>query len=230
MLEAIGLTKQYSITEEGTNADSKRTLFENLSFKAPKGALVVVRGASGSGKSTLLRCIAQLESLTSGDLTLHSHSFLAMRPEEWRTKVVYIPQKCPKFTGSPLDTLREISKLKNSKKSFIDLFQSALDIGKELQIQERLLYEDWSRLSGGEAQKMLNVITIATEPQVVLLDEPTASLDPTSAAQLEEFFQKRRKDLVIFWVTHDSAQEARISPTLTLTLSPSAIHYHNHDQ
>src|SRR5690606_18849204 len=150
-------------------------------------------------KSTLLRCIAQLESLSRGEITLDSKSFQSMRPEQWRSKVLYIPQKCPKFAGSPLDSLREISKLKSSKKSFYDLFQNALAISNQLKIPERLFYDDWSRLSGGEGQKMLNIISLATEPQVVLLDEPTASLDPISAGQLEDFFQSRRKDLIIFW-------------------------------
>ena len=192
----------------------ERVLFENLTFNAPTGTLTVIRGHSGSGKSTLLRCLAHLESLTSGSLCLFNCNLDSMAGSEWRKRVLYVPQKCPKLPGTPLDTIKEGARMR--KVQFVELFEQVVQVCSELGIPNRLLYEQWSTLSGGEQQRIIEALGMSFRPSVVLLDEPTASLDPVSMLQLERFMLARRKELIIFWITHDEEQGKRLKPDQVL--------------
>ena len=99
---------------------------------------------------------------------------------------------------------------------FVELFEQVVQVCSELGIPNRLLYEQWSTLSGGEQQRIIEALGMSFRPSVVLLDEPTASLDPVSMLQLERFMLARRKELIIFWITHDEEQGKRLKPDQVL--------------
>ena len=102
------------------------------------------------------------------------------------------------------------------KVPFIDLVNRVLEICAELELTRSILSQEWSQLSGGEQQRVMHAIGMSFSPSVVLLDEPTASLDPASQLALEKFMLARKKELVMFWITHDEEQGRRLNPDQVL--------------
>ena len=195
---------------------NSRSLFHSVSFTIEKGSLVVIRGTSGSGKSTLLRCIANLDQLDEGsyidlfDIPMHLYS-----GQEWRKRVIYVSQKVPKLPGTPYDTIRDLSQMRNSTED--ELFDSISEICEQLKISANLLNDQWATVSGGEGQRIMHAIVMSMGGNVLLLDEPTASLDAESTRRLEMVVQSKRKEgIIVFWVTHDEEQSKRLCPNLIL--------------
>ncbi|RKP05046.1 P-loop containing nucleoside triphosphate hydrolase protein, partial [Thamnocephalis sphaerospora] len=202
------------------------TLFSQVSFQVRAQEILVIRGPSGVGKSTMLRCIAQLDELDDGWLALDNQT-----PEEygiptWRAHVAYVPQRPATLPGSPIDFYRRVCGFSAQKQRLAALrtarssadssaAHQAIDVGRNWNLSEGLWHTEWSRLSGGEAQRAALAIAVSLEPDVLLLDEPTSALDPDTCRLVESTLMARRGSCI--WVTHDPAQAERVA-TRVLTL------------
>jgi len=187
-----------------------KVLYAGLDLAIRPGSKLVVRGASGSGKTQLLRHLAGLDaerpdlSSDSETLTLSGRSMAQWGDRAWRREVAYVPQQVPRLPGSPADFSARLAGLKAQRGTRGGDGESlALDLG----LEAGRWRQHWSELSVGERQRAMLAILVAREPAVLLLDEPTAPLDPESTRRVEEAL----RDRTVLWVTHDRAQEQRLA-------------------
>jgi putative ABC transport system ATP-binding protein len=180
-------------------------LILDLDLIVQQGELVTIMGASGSGKTTLLRLINRLSETDSGNIFLNGKDIREYPPMELRRKVGLVFQFPVIFQGSVRENLAFGAKLWGNK---VDIEVLARDTG----IPEKFLDADAEQLSGGEKQRVCIARAIANRPEVLLLDEPTSSLDSGSAEKIEELLLALRKDqnMTVFWITHEKEQASRI--------------------
>lgn len=161
-------------------------------------------GPSGAGKSSLLRLCNRLEVPDSGVVRFLGEDVVAMDPLVLRRRVGMVFQHPTPFAGTVFDNLRvacpELTR------------EAALGALARVGMGTAFLEHPAGELSGGEAQRMCLARTLVTDPEVLLMDEPTSSLDPQSRLALEELSRALVADGVpILWVTHDFAQMRRLA-------------------
>ncbi|MBE6909501.1 MAG: heme ABC exporter ATP-binding protein CcmA [Ruminococcaceae bacterium] len=175
----------------------KTTVLRGVTFSAERGEAVALVGANGSGKSTLLRVLAGVLSSQGGEFLWDGVDLLRSRPALGRT-VAYVPQ------GTPL--LEELSALDNLRLWYErDALAASLDGGmlRELGVQD-FLKKPVSRLSGGMRKRLSIGCAISRDPQVLLLDEPTAALDLAARERLLDYFAAYcARGGTILLATHD---------------------------
>jgi len=177
--------------------DLQTNLLKPAAFSLSAGECIVIRGPSGGGKTLLLRAIADLDP-NEGEVRLDGRDRATMSGPEWRRLVGYLPAE----PGWWADTVGE---------HFTD-WTAALAVARELGFPTDAT--DWpiARLSTGERLRLALVRTLMVGPKVLLLDEPTAALDPASARAVETLIAARvRAGLAVLWVTHDVQQAERVA-------------------
>ncbi|RKP25257.1 P-loop containing nucleoside triphosphate hydrolase protein [Syncephalis pseudoplumigaleata] len=201
--------------------DDGTQLFRDVSFSVADGEILVIRGPSGVGKSTMLRCIAQLDELDDGTLTLDGRTPEDFGIPTWRTRVAYVPQRPATLPGTPFDFYERVCSFAAQQQRLKQLVASrstpatTIDVGLQWNLGETAWRTEWSRLSGGEAQRAALAIAVALEPDILLLDEPTSALDPETCQLVEATLLGRVGGCV--WITHDPAQAERVA-TRILTM------------
>lgn len=166
----------------------------NLTIEA--GECVSLMGQSGSGKTLLLRSIADLDP-HDGKLLLDGNSSAGLPAPEWRMRVALLPAKSSWWSDRVGDHFRQ----------FDDALFARLGFSKDV------LSWEIGRLSTGEQQRLALLRLFQNNPKVLLLDEPTASLDTTNISKVEELVRQYREDnnTATLWVTHDKDQADRVS-------------------
>lgn len=179
-------------------------ILAGIDLDLPDCGVTVLAGASGAGKSTLLRLCNRLEVPTSGTVRYRGTDVVELDPLMHRREVGMVFQRPTLFAGTVRDNL-EVA----SPGSDDSVFAAALD---RADLPPAFLDRHGDDLSGGEAQRACLARTLVTEPAVLLMDEVTSSLDPTSTAVLERLARKLASNGVpVLWVTHDLAQMRRIA-------------------
>ncbi len=194
-----------AVLRKVNNNRIKTQILSSLDLIVEQGELVTIMGASGSGKTTLLRLINRLSEADSGNIFLNGRDIRDYAPMELRKKVGIVFQLPVMFKGSVRDNIAFGVKLWGGN---IDVEALAKACG----IPESLLNVDAEQLSVGEKQRVCIARALANQPEVLLLDEPTSSLDAESAAKIEELLLKLRseRNLTVLWVTHEKEQAQRI--------------------
>src|SRR5659263_558935 len=187
------------------NTRVKTQILGSLDLKVNKGELVTIMGASGSGKSTLLRLINRLSEIDSGIILFNGNDIRSHVPMELRRKIGMVFQVPVTFKGSVRDNLVFGIKLWGGNTGIETLSRDA-------GIPEDLLDADAGQLSIGEKQRVCIARALANQPEILLLDEPTSSLDAVSAEKIETLLLglQKERDLTILWVTHEKEQVERI--------------------
>jgi ATPase subunit of ABC transporter with duplicated ATPase domains len=203
-LEARGLSRRVA----------DRVLYRDLELRLAPGETLAVQGASGTGKSQLLRQLARLDAGSSGGVEESGELWLDGRtPEEWgarrwRAEVALVPQAVPRLEGAPEATARALAELAVLRERGVgDLPGAAEEAALELGLSAEDWRRPWVQLSGGEGQRALLALAAAREPRVLLLDEPTAALDPGAVSRVEAFLRGR----TCVWVTHSGGQAERVA-------------------
>ena len=194
-----------SILRKIKDTKIKTQILSRLDLKVQRGELVTIMGASGSGKTTLLRLINRLSEIDSGNILLNGEDIKDHDPMELRRRIGMVFQVPVVFKGSVRDNFIFGMKLWGT---MIDIESLARDVI----IPNDLLDADAEQLSVGEKQRVCIARALANKPEILLLDEPTSSLDAVSAEKIEMLLLRLRseRNLTMLWVTHEREQAERI--------------------
>ena len=217
ILKADHLTKIYS--------DRPTPALSDVSLTIGKGECVGIVGESGSGKSTLARCLLRLESLDQGTIEFRQQLYHSLKGHSLRQARQHIgavfqhPTAAlnPKLTI--IDSLMEPLDLQPSlRPSFVsptirNREQIATQLLEYVQLPTKLLSAYPHELSGGQKQRVTIARAISTEPDLIILDEPTASLDVTSQAAVLKLLQELQQSLHLsyLFISHDLAAVYQMS-------------------
>ncbi len=197
-----------------------RTLAEHLSLSLHANQLVAVNGPSGSGKSTLLRACIRLHEPDSGTISLDGEAITSLQPPVLRRRIAYLRQ-FPVFTpGTVADTLLEPFgwKVDGSEKPSKQRLEKGLSA---LGLPATLLAQETGKLSGGEAQRVALLRAFLVKPDLLLLDESSANLDPEHEGTLVREVKRwvNEDNHAAIWVTHSrgllrelDADNVRLTP------------------
>jgi phosphate transport system ATP-binding protein len=184
-----------------------------------KNEITALIGPSGCGKSTVLRCLNRMNDLVSGArvegrVMYHGQNIYGkdVDPIAVRTHIGMVFQKPNPFPKSIFDNVAYGPRVTGMKvDSMDDLVEEALR-GAALwdEVKDKLKQSAYG-LSGGQQQRLCIARTIATRPDVILMDEPCSALDPIATSRIEDLMHELRTDYTIIIVTHNMQQAARVS-------------------
>ncbi|MBN1910453.1 MAG: ATP-binding cassette domain-containing protein [Pirellulales bacterium] len=194
--------------------DGQAWLLKDVSIQVHPGEAVAVQGPSGAGKTLLLRALALLDPIDEGEIRFHGHCPRHHDVPDTRRQAIYLHQR-PELTGPTVEAALRLP------------FTLAVHRGRDFDrpwIAERLerlgrdasfFAQPTSELSGGEQQIVALLRAMQLDPVVLLLDEPTASLDAQASGAIERLvldWKAERPDQRAFvWVGHDTAQATRMT-------------------
>ena len=179
---------------------------DNVSLQAKGGKIVVLIGVNGAGKTTLMRIIAGLEETNAGCISLDGQE---MNSKELRKNSTMVFQRTAIFNRSVYDNVAFGLKVRG-----IDDQKIAQEVPQALRLVGLANFEKRKakKTSGGEQQRIALARAFLLNPKILLLDEPTANLDPNSAMIIEKaIVAKKRADRIIVMATHNLGQARRIA-------------------
>jgi phosphate transport system ATP-binding protein len=195
----------------------------DVSLDFPTNEVTAIIGPSGCGKSTLLRCLNRMHETqplarVEGTVLFHGQDIYAdgVDPIALRRHVGMVFQRPTPFpTMSIRDNvaagLRVQPEMASSRAKVDEIVERALrEAALWDEVKDRLKASA-TGISGGQQQRLCIARALATAPHVLLLDEPTASLDPISTQKVEELVYELRKTMTVIIVTHNMQQAARVS-------------------
>jgi len=198
----------------------EKEALNNISMKMSRHEITAYIGPSGCGKSTLLRCINRLNDLipvarVEGSVKIDGTDVYASDLDVYRLRkrVGMVFQKPNPFPKSIYENIAYGCRIKGiaSQAELDEIVEKSLR-GAALwdEVKDRL-DDDGFGLSGGQQQRLCIARAIATEPDVLLFDEPCSALDPIATHKIEELMQELKKDYTQVIVTHNMQQASRIS-------------------
>ena len=198
----------------------KKQAIHDVSMPIPRGEVTALVGPSGCGKSTLLRSVNRMNDLIDGltiqgDILLSGDSIFAPGVDviELRKRMGMVFQKPNPFPMSIFENVVYPLRIdgQRDKKVLNQVTEQSLR-GAALweEVRERL-HESGLGLSGGQQQRLCIARAIASDPEVLLLDEPCSALDPLATGKIEDLIDDLRGDYTVLIVTHNMQQAARIS-------------------
>ncbi|NDJ17289.1 ABC transporter ATP-binding protein [Myxacorys almedinensis] len=188
-------------------------IWQDIDFEVWAGDRIAVVGPSGGGKSLLLRAIAGLDSVQAGQIVFDGKPLTQWFLPRYRTQVLYLHQRPALLEGTVEMNLRSVYQFAAHQDKTYDR-QPILNDLKQFGRTDAFLERPIAALSGGEAQIVAFLRALQLAPDVLLLDEPTASLDAETATQLEALVERwhaTNPHRAYLWVSHDPQQVARIS-------------------
>ena len=201
--EIIKLTK---ISKKFTRANKDINVLKNVNFKINKGKLVSLTGPSGSGKSTLLHIMALLDQPTSGEVFFKKKSFSKSNDREKdlvRRRGISIIYQQNNLLSDFTALENVLIPLINNGYSWKESAKKANKTLSLVNLSKRLNHFP-SELSGGEQQRVAVARALVTEPDLILADEPTGSLDRKTANEIFSLFSKlKSKNRAILYATHN---------------------------
>jgi polar amino acid transport system ATP-binding protein len=195
LIEVRGLHKEY---------DGK-TALEDIDLSVKKGEVVVILGPSGCGKSTLLRCLNGLESIQRGDIRFGNKSLVA-KGTDWQEIRQHIGMVFQNYELSPHMTVIEniiLGPIKVQKRNKKEVMNQAEQLLERVGLLDR--QNSYPRqLSGGQKQRIAIVRALCMNPDIMLFDEVTASLDPEMVREvLDVILGLAKQGMTMVIVTHE---------------------------
>ncbi len=205
-----------------TKVYGERRVLDIDSLDVFQGEVLGVVGPSGAGKSTLLRLLNFLETPTSGWIQFHEERFEPGREMSLalRRKVTTVFQRPMLLDRIVFDNVRYGLRLRGQRDGDQHVHQALEQVGLAD------FSRQWARtLSGGEAQRVALARAMVLQPQVLLLDEPTANLDPYNVGLIEEIVRtlNRQMSVTIILVTHNVFQARRLADRVVFMLEGKIV-------
>lgn len=197
-----------------------RQILKEVTLKVPYNTVFVIMGPSGSGKTTMLRVINRLIDITEGARVVGSVNVLGFDvmnydPYELRKHigmVFQIPNPFPHLTiYENVAIAAKINGVVKNKKELNDVVRWALEKAMLWDEVKSRLHEYPHQLSGGQKQRLCLARALAMKPKLLLLDEPTANIDPVNARKLENAIVSLKDEVTVVMVTHSPYQAARVA-------------------
>ena len=191
----------------------------NVNLGFVKHEITALIGPSGCGKSTVLRCLNRMNDLipgakVHGKVSYHGTDIYDPSVDVIRVRrhVGMVFQKPNPFPKSIYDNIAYGPRVTGMKPGNMDEVVERALIGAALwdEVKDKLK-QDATGLSGGQQQRLCIARTIATSPEVILMDEPCSSLDPIATAKIEDLMEELARWFTIIIVTHNMQQAARVS-------------------
>jgi putative ABC transport system ATP-binding protein len=189
-------------------------LIRGVSVSVRFGERLGVLGPSGAGKTVLLRAIAQLDPLDEGSIRWQGRAVHGDDIPAYRRRVVYLHQRPALLEGTVEDNLRYPFTLRAHRERTFDpdrIENLLAQLGRE----PGFLAKKSRDLSGGESQLVGLIRAVQLDPAVLLLDEPTASLDPATTRAVEglldDWMAANPAERALVWVSHDADQARRMT-------------------
>ena len=200
-VEATGIEKRFG----------SRPVLKGIDLSVHSGEMFVIVGPTGSGKTTLLHILGLLEDATRGRLRLlgtecdNSANHLVLR-----RRMAFVQQKPIAFNVSLRDNISQPLRWRGLDRAEIDQRVDAMLEANGMTGNAR---RSALTLSGGETQRLAIARALVSRPEILLLDEPTANLDPESTLQVERMLKDivRQRDTTVLMTTHDLAQAGRLA-------------------
>lgn len=206
MIRISGLEKRFK----------KLVALSDIDVQFNKGQVISLIGPNGSGKTTLIKCILGLVRPDRGQIELDGESIF--KDETYRKKIGYMPQ-----IGRYPDQMKvgQLFSLLKSIRSSVNLDEEMLEIYKLHDIWEKPMRS----LSGGTRQKVSAAVAFLFDPEILILDEPTAGLDPLSSELLKEKIQREKAKGKLILITSHILSDLDDLTTHVLYLQEGTIQF-----
>jgi phosphate transport system ATP-binding protein len=192
----------------------------DVSLSIPQNCVTALIGPSGCGKSTFLRCINRMNDMidgtrVEGEIVLDGRDILGPKVDvvELRKRVGMVFQKSNPFPKSIFENVAYGPRVAGvrGKAVLYGIVEKSLERAALWDEVKDRLEESALQLSGGQQQRLCIARALATNPEVLLMDEPASALDPASTARIEDLIFELRDKYTIVIVTHNMQQAARVS-------------------
>ncbi|WP_348727291.1 phosphate ABC transporter ATP-binding protein PstB [uncultured Mycolicibacterium sp.] len=206
--------------EDLTVRYGKKPAVEDVTFDIYKNNITALIGPSGCGKSTLIRCFNRMNDLIpaasiEGHIRYHGQDLYdpSVDAVEVRKRIGMVFQAPNPFPKSIFENIAFGPRVLGTKKKsdLDDIVEEALTRAALWDDVKDRLDDNAYGMSGGQQQRLCIARSIATKPDVVLMDEPCSALDPISTGKIEDLMMELKKDYSIIVVTHNMQQAARVS-------------------
>ena len=200
-----------------TYRNSEEAVIKDVCMTLPSGQITVLIGPSGCGKTTCLKMINRLIKISSGTITIDGDDILSRDPIDLRRNMGYVIQQTGLF---PHMTIREnieiIPQLQRQEKTAITCRTS--ELMEMVGLDEAFLDRYPTQLSGGQLQRVGVARAFATDPEIILMDEPFSALDPITRTQLQDELISLQHQLnkTIVFVTHDMDEAIKIADQICI--------------
>jgi phosphate transport system ATP-binding protein len=190
----------------------------NVTLDLHRNEITALIGPSGCGKSTFIRCLNRMNDLipaarVEGKIVYHGEDLYAsdIDPVQVRKRIGMVFQKPNPFPKSIYDNIAFGPRVMGMKGDMDEIVERALRRGALWdEVKDRLKTNAFG-MSGGQQQRLCIARALATEPDVLLMDEPCSALDPISTGRIEDLMTELKQDYSIVIVTHNMQQAARVS-------------------
>ena len=194
-----------------------RRVLDDVNLLVPKGATHALIGSSGSGKTTLLRITLGLIPFDSGYVKINDQALLSFSAVEWADRIGYVPQDGGLFPH--IDGFRNVSLIATlrgwERQRIADRMEA---LRKLVDLDAGILSRFPHEMSGGQQQRVAIMRAAMMDPEVMLLDEPMAALDPlirrSLQQELKSIFARLKKTVLL--VTHDLGEAVFLAEQITL--------------
>lgn len=213
-------------------AINKISILKDINLQIPERQITCIVGPSGSGKSTLIRSINRINDevsgyISTGDIQFQKSSIFkkGLDVANLRTQIGMVFQKPCVFPKSIQENvlfgIQHVKKMSKSEKSAV--VEEQLKVAALWNEVSNRLDDKGSTLSIGQQQRLCIARTLAMQPSVILLDEPTSSLDPVSTRGIEEMMLTLKNKYSIVFVTHNIQQAKRLADHLVFMCDGAII-------
>ena len=190
----------------------------DVNVELVKNEITAFIGPSGCGKSTFIRCLNRMNDLipsarVDGEVIYHGENLYAdnIDPVQVRKRIGMVFQKPNPFPKSIYDNIAFGPRVVGMKGDMDEIVESALKRGALWDEVKDRMKENAFGMSGGQQQRLCIARALATDPDVLLMDEPCSALDPISTGRIEDLMLELKQNYSIVIVTHNMQQAARVS-------------------
>lgn len=198
-------------------------ILKNVSFSVQENSSIAIIGPNGAGKSSLLKCLDRLHACWTGSITVKGRDLRQYSNRELARAVSYVPQMTTALPPFTVSEFIQMSRYAWDRKTPSD---KQISLALERTGMDTMLERRLDTLSGGETQKLLIASALAQNAPIILLDEPTAFLDPKYQRDIRELLAQLKQDgMTIITVSHN-LNAASASADYILAMKQGELLYH----